>query len=600
MKKRILTLTVISLLVIATFFTATASVRMGDVNGDGKVTIFDAQLLLESQLGLRQLTQTQKDNLGVLTFAEVVQLVLTTPEDPLADPRVIAIVENGDETTYVNSVADMVANVRSDGNTVITLNQDITTTSQIDLPYTCTVDFNGHTINTGTTAGNGLNIAAVGSENQTTTVKNGTLIHFEVGVRALAGAVVVENMTIHSYNGACVGIYDNNTAYKNINRVTGSTLTSKNFTCVIFNKANTSYKNTGVTVDNSTLISYKSAGSFIFNKRSDAARTGTVNFGENVHLYTYQSSPAPNNYSQFSGNLVNKDPKPATVTVNGVKYEGLNRWSTDIPFNGTKILAIGNSFCFRLVEELYGVAHAAGEEVLIANLYHAGCTVNAHWTWLQDDSPNYDLWFTTSMGRWVNVNVTTIDGAIHYYDDWDIITLQQHFAPERTVDYNTALNSCDPYVKNLYNYLKQEHPNAKLFWHQTWAYSTAHSSIGTTAVQTNQYNQIKAVSDYLAQQNSVPQIPCGDAWVLARANPAVTADPCLDDHYHDGDVTGGQYLNACVWFETLFGKSCVGNTWRPTQNWSPSNYNLSESLISALQTAAHEAVAAMHGSDYAK
>ena len=600
MKKRIFTILVICILAAATVFAATAAGRIGDLNGDGSITIFDAQLLLESQLGLRQLTDAQQANLGNLSFSDLTQLVLKSQKDPLSDPRVIATVENDGILTYVTSVADMVAGVNADGNTVITLNKDITTTSQINLPYTCTIDLNGHTINTGTTSGNGLNINAVGSEKQVTTVKNGKLVHFEVGIRALAGAVVVENMTIDSKNGSCVGIYDNNAAYKSINRITGSTLSSKNFTCVVFNQAGTSYKDTGITVDNSTLISYKASGAFIFAKRSDAARTGTVNFGENVNLYTYQSAPATNDYSQFSGNLVNKDPNPATVTVDGVKYEGLNRWSTDIPFTGTKILAIGNSFCFRLVEELYGVAHAAGEEVLIANLYHAGCTVNAHWTWLNDGSPNYDLWFTTSMGRWVNVNIKTIEGAINYYDDWDIITLQQHFAPERTTDYNTALKSCDPYVKNLYDHLKTVQPNAKLYWHQTWAYSTAHSSIGTEAVQTNQYNQIKAVSDYLAEQNGVPQIPCGDAWVLARANPVVTADPCLDDNYHDGDETGGQYLNACVWFETLFGKSCVGNTWRPTQNWYPNSYTLSESLISALQNAAHEAVAEMHGDNYAK
>ena len=57
------------------------------------------------------------------------------------------------------------------------------------------------------------------------------------------------------------------------------------------------------------------------------------------------------------------------------------------------------------------------------------------------------------------------------------------------------------------------------------------------------------------------------------------------DNYHDGEEGGGQYLNACVWFETLTGQSCIGNTWRPD------TYELSESMIAALQQAAHRAVA---------
>ena len=47
---------------------------------------------------------------------------------------------------------------------------------------------------------------------------------------------------------------------------------------------------------------------------------------------------------------------------------------------------------------------------------------------------------------------------------------------------------------------------------------------------------------------------------------------------------GGQYLNACVWFECITGKSCIGNPWRPKK------YTLSEERIDLLQRAAHQAV----------
>ena len=65
------------------------------------------------------------------------------------------------------------------------------------------------------------------------------------------------------------------------------------------------------------------------------------------------------------------------------------------------------------------------------------------------------------------------------------------------------------------------------------------------------------------------------------------------DHYHDGNTGGGQYLNACVWFEVLTGKSCIGNSWTPS-------YALDSAKIPELQKAAHEAVAAIYGEDFAK
>ena len=95
------------------------------------------------------------------------------------------------------------------------------------------------------------------------------------------------------------------------------------------------------------------------------------------------------------------------------------------------------------------------------------------------------------------------------------------------------------------------------------------------------------------EAHGLGRIPGGDAWTLARADARVGDTLCLADCEHDGDLGGGQYLNACVWFETLFGRSCVGNSFRPA-------YALSEEKISALQSAAHRAVADAYGADYAR
>lgn len=506
----------------------------------------------------------------------------------------IAKVVNGNQTKYASTVDDISALVQSSGNTQITLLKDLSINTALSLPYSCSLDLGGYTLSTNPNSGNGIEIAAAGSENKTTTVKNGKLIHYVVGIRVLAGAVIVEDMEVISLNGPCVAIYDGAATYKAINRISNTTLASP-YTCVAFNAAEVDFRNTGVTVENSTLISHGDKSRvFLKNKPTGDCRTGNIHFGENVELYTYKETPASDAYTRYSGNVPNKAAAPATVTVNGTTYEGLNHWSSEIEFTGTNILAIGNSFCYRLVQEVYGMAATAGKDICITNLYEAGCYVQEHWEWLNNDTPNYEYWITNSMGRWMRTDITTIGAAIEY-QDWDVITLQQHFDPARTTSGEVALNSCTPYAKNLFDYLKANCPDAELYWHETWAYQANHGSIGSVERQTTQYESILYASKAICQENDVPMIPCGDAWQLARAEVGDTL--CLTDCYHDGDVGGGQYLNACVWYETIFGESCVGSTYDPSMN---DIYTLDADFRATLQAVAHEAVAAIYGEDYVK
>jgi len=262
------------------------------------------------------------------------------------------------------------------------------------------------------------------------------------------------------------------------------------------------------------------------------------------------------------------------------------------------VLMIGNSFCYFFVEELYGIASAAGHEVNVSNLYKAGCSMEEHWTWL--DNPvqgrnRYGFWVTNAQGRNKQEEIKTIQDALAYAD-WDVITLQQHFYPGRAASYISALASCIPYAENLYDYLKKNHSEADLFWHETWAYQNGHEELNATVTQQIQHESIQKASAKICEDNGVPMIPGGDAWQIARNDPAVgdvLCDGNKNDCYHDGDTGGGQYLNACVWFEVLFGESCIGNTWRP-------QYAISEEKIIALQQAAHEAVAALYGETYAQ
>ena len=77
MKKRILTALLALLLVASLGVGAFAAVRLGDVDGDGKITAFDAQMIAEHKAGDRDLSAQQLEAAGDLSVQDVVDMVLT-------------------------------------------------------------------------------------------------------------------------------------------------------------------------------------------------------------------------------------------------------------------------------------------------------------------------------------------------------------------------------------------------------------------------------------------------------------------------------------------------------------------------------------------
>ena len=255
------------------------------------------------------------------------------------------------------------------------------------------------------------------------------------------------------------------------------------------------------------------------------------------------------------------------------------------------ILILGNSFSNRMVDELAGIIDAAGYDANVCNIYRAGCTVGEHWRNLSDDTATtdeYSFFVTTEAGRVKKTEITTINAALAYAD-WDVIGLQHHFDPDGSQIYNVALNNCAPHAEKMFNYLKENHPNAKLLWYETWAFEVGYADVRTEKIQTKQYDTIRDVSVKVTQDNGVGFLPCGDAWQIVRHDTELGDTLCLPDKAHDGDVQGGQMLNSYVWFEVMFGDSCIGNTYRPT------TYKMDEARVLTLQEVAHEAVTNVYG-----
>ena len=165
----------------------------------------------------------------------------------------------------------------------------------------------------------------------------------------------------------------------------------------------------------------------------------------------------------------------------------------------------------------------------------------------------------------------------------------------RRGDPEKELNTSKIYRDALYGRFRELFPRAKLYWHHTWAYQVGFnrdSYIVTAEEQQSYHLRQTQYATAVCEQNGVSRIPSGDAWKLVRDGgydnlcARTGSNNGLGDHYHDGDIGGGQYLNACVWYETLTGMDCRENTFRP-------DYVLAEELIVTFQNAAHQAVEAM-------
>ncbi len=263
--------------------------------------------------------------------------------------------------------------------------------------------------------------------------------------------------------------------------------------------------------------------------------------------------------------------------------------------NVVNVLMIGNSGCYYYVEELYGVAKAAGINMKVCNLYYSGCPLEKHWTWWKTHESKYQYFETDGNGRMKYENYSLEKCLAE--ENWDMISLQEAFSPNKAKDRQLSFSKCEPYMKDLMAFLRKEFPQSAFFWHQTWSYEVGYDrdngKIDSPEAQEAHHQTVRDVALHLCETYDLVRIPVGDAWQIARKNPVIGDKLChkkgaVGDFLHDGDTGGGQYLNACVWFEVLTGQSCIGNTWRP-------NYDLSEEKIIELQKAAHQAVEAMKG-----
>ena len=191
------------------------------------------------------------------------------------------------------------------------------------------------------------------------------------------------------------------------------------------------------------------------------------------------------------------------------------------------ILAIGNSFSIDGMQYLHGYLTQLGyEDVFLGNLYIGGCSLETHEFNLSNNTASYTFYTNTS-GSWKSTSGAVSSDAIRSRN-WDIITLQQVSGLSGMPD------SYEPYLSSIVSSVKALCPDAKLLWHQTWAYqaNSSHSSFSNYGcVQIRMYNSI--VSTYNAKipgKGFESLIPSGTA--IQNLRTSFLGDNLTRDGYH--------------------------------------------------------------------
>lgn len=242
-----------------------------------------------------------------------------------------------------------------------------------------------------------------------------------------------------------------------------------------------------------------------------------------------------------------------------------------------RILAIGNSFSQDAVEQyLYELFDADGQKVIIGNLYIGGCRLDTHHSNMQSGAAKYAYRKVVDGVKTETPNVSLLTGLKD--EDWDFVSIQQ--ASGSSGQYDTYT----PYLPELLKYIQDNVKSPKLMFHQTWAYASSSDHGEFPKYDSNQmtmYNAImSAVSSAMRDNPSISiLIPSGTA--IQNARTSYLGDSFNRDGYHL-ETTYGRYTAACTWYESISGKSVVGNTYAPS--------TVDETEKAVAQNAAHLAV----------
>ncbi|MEL7586221.1 MAG: DUF4886 domain-containing protein [Prolixibacteraceae bacterium] len=176
-----------------------------------------------------------------------------------------------------------------------------------------------------------------------------------------------------------------------------------------------------------------------------------------------------------------------------------------------RLFLIGNSFSQNAGRYLPQLAAEGNHPLVIGRAEIGGCSLQKHWELaeLAENNPD-DPKGRAYKGK--SLRMLLSEGK------WDVVTLQQN-----------SMNSGDPdtyrpYAQKLYDFIKSIQPDAKVVFHQTWAYRT--DSKDFTQIAKNRYAQSaeemwkasRTAYRTVAGELDIDLMPVGDAFWKVSAD----------------------------------------------------------------------------------
>lgn len=243
-----------------------------------------------------------------------------------------------------------------------------------------------------------------------------------------------------------------------------------------------------------------------------------------------------------------------------------------------KLLAIGNSFSDDALEYyLSGLVEAGGDTIIIGNMYIGGCTLERHYNNSVNNSTDYSYRKIVDGIKTTTPKYSLINAIRD--EKWDYISFQQ--ASSLSGQYDSYF----PYLDFLIQFAKEHsnNPDMKIVLHATWAYAQTFTQSSFTNYSNDQmlmYNAIIDAANRVAQEAEVDLIiPVATA--IQNGRTSSLGDTFCRDGFHL-NLNYGRYTASCTWYEKLFQKTVVGNSYIP--------YTVTPYEARVAQLAAHNAV----------
>ena len=246
------------------------------------------------------------------------------------------------------------------------------------------------------------------------------------------------------------------------------------------------------------------------------------------------------------------------------------------PSDTLRVLCVGNSFSVDAAERnLWDIANADGRCVIVGNMYIGGCPLQKHHANMKSDAPAYQYRKVCADGSKVVTDAVKFSTAISD-EKWDIVTLQQ------SSPLSGKKESYEPYLGELIAFVKKNLPEARIMWHQTWAYAEGSTHWAFASYGNDQKKMFAAIVDAsrdVCTRYGLEVIPCGTA--IQNMRTTAMRGNLTRDGYHL-NFAAGCYGAACTFYRAISGRVVTGNQFRVP--------HLSEEMSIMAQVAAETAV----------